>query len=184
MSWKEQDEIKRQVTAMLDEGIIEASSSPFCSPVVLVRKKDNSYRFCVDYCALNQKTVRWRYPLPVIEDVLDRLVKGQVYTTIDLRSGYHQIRIRAGDEDKTAFACTSGQYQFKVLPFGVSNSPASFQAAMHKLLDGLEFCDVYIDDIVIVSESVAVHLEHVRAVLQRLREGNYKAKLNKCSFAV
>ena len=145
-SWKEQEEVRSQISDMLDDGIIEPSSSPFCSPVVLVKKKDSTYRFCVDYRMLNKRTVQWRYPLPVVEDVLDRLVKGRIFSTIDLRSGYHQIRMAEGHEERTAFGCRWGQFQFRVMPFGVCNGPSTFQSAMHRLFQDLDFCDVYLDD--------------------------------------
>ena len=152
------------------KGWITPSTSPAGAPILFVPKKDGTLRLCVDYRGLNAVTVKNRYPLPLITEILDRLVGAKFYTKLDLRDAYHRIRIRVGDEWKTAFRTRYGHFEYRVMPFGLTNAPATFQAyintAMHGLLD--EFCIVYLDDILIYSETEEEHRQHVCAVLERL----------------
>lgn len=178
----EQEEMKRQVTALLKRGVLEVSSSPFGAPVLFVKKKSGELRMCVDYRALNKITVKNRYPLPRVDDLLDRLQGATVFSSLDLTSGYHQIRLSEEDVPKTAFRVPFGLFQYKVMPFGLTNAPGVFMAAMHDILQDLPFCVVYLDDILIFSKNPDEHVQHVEAVLKRLQENQYFVKLSKCDF--
>src|SRR5207247_2014439 len=164
-------EIDRQVETMLAQDVIEPSSSPWASNVVVVKKKDGSLRFCIDYRKLNDCTVKDAYPLPRITDCLDALSEGKYFSTFDLRSGYFQVEMEERDREKTSFVTRGGLYQFKVMPFGVTNGPATFQRLMDLTLAGLNYqvCLVYLDDIVLMSRTVPEHLDRLRLVLERLR---------------
>ena len=176
-------EAKKQIAELLAKGFIQPSQSPFGAPILFVQKKDGSLRMCIDYRALNALTVRNRYPLPNISDLLDKFAGAQVFSSLDLASGYHQIRISEEDVPKTAFTTPFGHYEFKVLSFGLTNAPATFQAVMNRMFGHLhEFCVVYLDDILIFSKTPEEHEKHLETVLQILeREGLY-AKLKKCDF--
>jgi hypothetical protein len=184
MSPLELQEVKKQVDELLEQGHIQPSRSPYGSPVLFVKKKEGSLRMCVDYRALNKLTIKNKYPLPRIDELLDRLVGAKYFTKIDLRSGYHQVRIAEEDVPKTAFNTRYGHYEFLVLPFGLCNAPATFMYLMNELfkkhLDN--FVIVYIDDILIYSKTKEEHAEHVRKVLDILRENKLYAKKEKCEM--
>jgi hypothetical protein len=186
MSHEELKELKVQLEELLAKGYIKPSKSPYGAPVLFVHKKDGTLRMCVDYRALNKATVKNRYPLPRINDLFDRLSGAKVFSRIDLRSGYYQIRIKEGDEEKTACRTRYGSYEFMVMPFGLTNALATFCTLMNDIfrewLD--DFVVVYIDDILIYSSSLEEHAEHLRKVFQRLRENKLYAKLEKCEFGV
>ena len=180
----EMEEVKRQVKDLLAKGLIEPSKSPYGAPILFVQKKDGTLRMCVDYRALNKITVRNQYPLPRIDDLLDCLSGVKVASSLDLVSGYHQIRISEEDVPKTAFKTPMGLYQFKVLSFGLTNAPSTFQAVMSSIFGDLigKCVLVYLDDLLVVSKSPEEHKVHLEMVLQRLREHKLYAKLSKCSF--
>ena len=178
-------EIDRHISNMLDQNIIQVSASPWSSPVVLVKKKDGTTRFCVDYRKLNAVTRKDSYPLPRIDDALDSLSGSRFFSTLDLQSGYHQVAMHPNSKDKTAFISHSGLYEFNVLSFGLTNAPPNFQRLMNKVLHGLDWkiCLIYIDDIIIFSSTFQEHLHRLALVFSRLREANLKLKPSKCKFA-
>ncbi|GBN14381.1 Transposon Ty3-I Gag-Pol polyprotein [Araneus ventricosus] len=178
------EEADHLVKDMVDNGIIEESSGPWATPIVLVKKKDGSTRFCVDYRKLNEITKKDSYPLPRIDDALDALNGSQWFTTLDLKSGYWQVEIRPEDREKTAFTTGQGLWQFKVMPFGMPFTPATFERLMETVLRGLtsEACLVYLDDIIIVGRTFEEHLNNLRKVFQRLQKANLKLSPKKCRF--
>ena len=181
----EHKEADSQIQLLLEAGLIEPSSSPYGAPILFAAKKDGGLRMCIDYRALNKLTVKNRYPLPRIDDLLDAAQGAQVFSSIDLLSGYHQIRIQPEDIPKTAFRTPFGLFQWKVLSFGLTNAPATFQAVMNDVLRPVigKFALVYLDDILIFSKDIVEHSEHIRTVLQLLRDNQLYAKMSKCTFA-
>jgi hypothetical protein len=168
----------------MDQGFIRPSVSPWGVSVLFVKKKDGSMRLCIDYRMLNHATVKNKYPLPRIEDSIDQLQKAKVFSKIDLRSGYHQLRIKDDDISKTAFRTRYGHYKFIVMPFGLTNAPAAFMDLMNRVFRAYldTFVIVFIDDILIYSESIEQHREHLRIVLETLKEHQLFAKFSKCEF--
>ncbi|KAL4025729.1 hypothetical protein IC575_014134 [Cucumis melo] len=184
MAPAELKELKVQLQELLDKGFIRPSVSPWGAPVLFVKKKDGSMRLCIDYRELNKVTVKNRYPLPRIDDLFDQLQGATVFSKIDLRSGYHQLRIKDEDVPKTAFRSRYGHYEFIVMSFGLTNAPAVFMDLMNRVFR--EFLDtfviVFIDDILIYSKTEAEHEKHLRIVLQTLRDNKLYAKFSKCEF--
>eukprot|EP00742_Colponemidia_sp_Colp-10_P010829 GILJ01011943.1.p1 GENE.GILJ01011943.1~~GILJ01011943.1.p1 ORF type:complete len:1522 (-),score=171.97 GILJ01011943.1:111-4676(-) len=182
---KEIEVQKKEVGSMLESGVIRHSASDWSSPVVIVRKKDGSNRFCVDYRRLNAITKKDVYPLPRIDDTLDSLGRATIFSTLDLASGYWQIPMAPEDIEKTAFTTHDGLFEFTVMPFGLCNAPATFQRTMDVVLSGLkwECCLVYIDDIIIYSRSFDQHLRDLQSVFSRLGDYGLLLKLKKCFFA-
>jgi hypothetical protein len=181
---KELAELKTQLQELLDKGYIHPSSSPWGCPTLFVKKKDGSLRLCVDYRHLNAVTIKNTYPLPCIDVVFYQLAEARVFSKIDLRSGYHQINIGPCDIPKTAFSTRYGLYEYLVMSFGITNAPAYFMYLMNSVfmteLD--KFVVVFIDDILIYSKNGEEHAEHLRVVLQRLRDHKLYAKFSKCEF--
>ena len=185
MSPLELREVQRQLEEYLDRGWIRPSSSPFGAPILFARKKDGSLRMCVDYRALNDLTIKNRYPLPRIDELLDQLHGAKWFTALDLWSGYHQVRVHPTDIHKTAFRTRYGHFEFTVLPFGLTNAPATFMAFMNDALRPFldKFVVVYLDDILIYSKTESEHIEHVQSVLAVLKQHQLQVKLKKCVFA-
>ena len=173
------------VADMLDQGVVQPSSSPWASPIVLVQKKDGSTRFCVDYRKLNQISKLDEFPLPRIDDTLDLLAGTRYFTTLDLASGFWQVSMDKASQEKTAFTTHAGLYEFQKMPFGLANAPATFQRLMEVVLHGLarEVCFVYLDDIVVVGATWEEHLANLTRVLDRIRRAGLKLKPKKCEFA-
>ncbi|WVZ49037.1 LOW QUALITY PROTEIN: hypothetical protein U9M48_000419 [Paspalum notatum var. saurae] len=178
-------EIEQQVQQLLKSGLLTHNSSPFASPVLLVHKKDGQWRFCVDYRKLNDLTIKNRFPLLVIEEILDELHGSCYFTKLDMRSGYHQIRMLEAYEYKTTFKTHQGHYQFKVMPFGLTNAPATFQCVMNEILQPFlrKFVLVFLDDILIYSPTLDLHVVHINQVVELLRAHQLYLKPSKCSFA-
>ena len=170
---------------MLEQGVVKPSRSPWSSPIVTVKKKDGSWRFCVDYRKLNSVTHQGAYPLPRIDATLDSLAGATYFTTLDLASGYWQVEVEEQDKEKTAFSTPKGHFEFNVMPFGLTNAPATFQRLMECVLAGLtqEQCLIYLDDIVVFSKSFEEHIERLTNVFQALRQAGLTLKLSKCYFA-
>ncbi|PWA68100.1 reverse transcriptase domain-containing protein [Artemisia annua] len=180
----EMKELSEQLKELSDKGFIRPSSSPWGAPVLFVKKKDGSFRMCIDYRELNKLTIKNRYPLPRIDDLFDQLQGSSVYSKIDLRSGYHQLRVREEDIPKTAFRTRYGHYEFQVMPFGLTNAPAVFMDLMNRVckpyLD--KFVIVFIDDILIYSHNEEEHADHLRIILELLKKEELYAKFSKCDF--
>jgi hypothetical protein len=176
--------LKVQLNELLDKGYIRPSSSPWGCPALFVKKKDQSLRLCVDYQPLNAITIKNKYPLPRIDNLFDQLAGVRVCSNVNLRSGYHQIKIHPEDVPKTAFSTRYGLYEYLVMSFGLTNAPAHFMYLMNSVfmpeLD--KFVMVFIDDILIYSKNEEEHVQHLRVILQRLREHQLYAKFSKCAF--
>ncbi|KAL0540096.1 hypothetical protein IC582_024325 [Cucumis melo] len=184
MAPAELKELKVQLQELLDKGFIRPSVSPWGAPLLFVKKKDGSMRLCIDYRELNKVTVKNRYPLPRIDDLFDQLQGATVFSKIDLRSGYHQLRIRDSDIPKTTFRSRYEHYEFIVMSFGLTNAPTVFMDLMNRVFkDFLDsFVIVFIDDILIYSKTEAAHEEHLHQVLETLRANKLYAKFSKCEF--
>ncbi|GJW28853.1 putative reverse transcriptase domain-containing protein [Tanacetum coccineum] len=180
----EMKELAEQLKELSDKGFIRPSSSPWGAPILFVKKKDGSFRMCIDYRELNKLTVKNRYPLPRIDDLFDQLQGSSIYSKIDLRSGYHQLRVREEDIPKTAFRTRYGHYEFRVMPFGLTNAPAVFMDLINRVckpyLD--KFVIVFIDDILIYSRNEEEHEEHLKTILELLKKEELYAKFSKCEF--
>src|SRR5258706_6759195 len=165
-------------------GFICPSKSPWGSPVLFVKKKDGSLCLCIDFCTLNRVTEKDHYPLPLIPDLLNSLGPARIYSKIDLKHAYHLVWIAEGDEPKTTFRTCYGSYEWQVMPFGLTNAPAVFQRFINEVLRNLlDVCAVgYIDDILIYSDSIDQHWDHVREVLRCLQEAGLYANPKKCNF--
>lgn len=177
-------EIEAQVTDMLQQGIVWPSSSVFSSPVLLVRKKDGSWRFCVDYRQLNALTVKTKFPIPVIDELLDELSSAKYFSCLDLRAGFNQIRLAPGEEHKTAFQNHWGKFEFTVMAFGLTGAPNTFQGAMNSTLKPLlrKCVLVFFDDILIYSATWEEHIQYLQQVFTLLSNDKWQIKLSKCTF--
>ena len=185
MSPKDNEEVKEHLTEMLNQGFIRESHSPYGAPVLFALKPgETKRRFCVDYRDLNKITIKDRYPIPRTEDLIEQLNGAKYFTKIDLRSGYFQVRIAEGDISKTAFVTRYGQFEFLVMPFGLTSAPATFVTIMNNIFKHYtdKFVVIYLDDILIYSKTKEEHIQHVRLVLERLRENKLYAKEKKCEF--
>jgi hypothetical protein len=179
-------ELKKQLQELLDKGFIRPSTSPWGCPALFMKKKDESLRLCVDYRPLNAVTIKNKYLLSRIDVLFDQLVGAKVFSKIDLRSGYHQIKIRATDIPKIAFFTRYGLYEYLVMSFGLTNAPAYFMYLINSVfmqeLD--KFMVVFIDDILVYSKNEDEHIKHLHTILQRLRDRHLYAKLSKCDFCL
>ena len=184
LSEKEAQEAKTYIDKNLARGWIRESTSPAASPILFIAKKDGGLRLCVDYRGLNEVTIKDQYPLPLISSILDRLGGAKYYTKLDIKDAYHNIRIKEGDEWKTAFKTTYGLFEYLVMPFGLTNAPASFQRWINHILNTVIdiCCIVYLDDILIYSETIEQHVQDVIKVLKLLRAHEIKLKPTKCEF--
>ncbi|GKE60910.1 putative reverse transcriptase domain-containing protein [Tanacetum coccineum] len=180
----EMEELSGQLKELQDKGFIRPSSSPWGASVMFVKKKNGSFRMCIDYRELNKLIVKSRYPLPRIDDLFDQLQGLQFFSKIDLRSGYHQLRVHEGDIPKTAFRTRYGHFEFTVMPFGLTNAPAIFMDLMNRVCRPYpdKFVIVFIDDILIYSKTREEHVEHLRLVLGLLKKEKLYAMFSKCEF--
>ncbi|CAI7783315.1 unnamed protein product, partial [Closterium sp. NIES-53] len=179
-------DMKKQIEYLLDKGLIRPSTSPYGAPVLFTPKPDGSLRMCIDYRALNKQTIKNKYPIPRIDNLLDQLRGATVFSKLDLRSGYWQIRMADNSIHKTVFRTRYGSYEYLVMPFGLTNAPATFQAEMNHILRPLldECVVVYLDDILIYSRDMKQHIKHLRRVFEILRREKFYVKLSKSEFAL
>ena len=178
------EEVMAELEEMQAAGIIEPSRSEWAFPIVVVKKKDGKVRICIDYRKLNAVTHGDAYPMPRIEDILDDLGQAKFITTLDLAKGYWQVPVLESDREKTAFISPLGLFQFRMMPFGLSGAPATFQRLMDQVIRGLPFANAYLDDLVIFSNTWEEHLAHLRRVLERLMAANLTIKMKKCQFGM
>ena len=174
--------VDKAIDEMLQSGVIRRSNSSWSSPIVIVKKKDGTNRFCTDFRAVNKITKPMSYPLPIIDDILALLGKAKYMSVADCRSGFYQVKLKDEHKEKSAFSCHRGLFEYNVMPFGLQNSPAVFSRLMEIVLEGLPFAIAYIDDILIYSETLEDHLSHIQQVFDRLRKHGLKLKLKKCQF--
>ena len=178
-------QLEEELHKLLEINCIEPASSPYASPLVLVRKPDGNLRVCVDYRSVNKDTIPDRYPLPRVDELIDSIgsQKAVYFTKLDLMRGYYQVKMAEESKEKTAFICHRGLYQFRRMPFGLTNTPATFQRLMEGLFAGWNFVFIYLDDILITSRSFSEHISHITQVLKRLQEAGLRVKPSKCTFA-
>jgi hypothetical protein len=184
LSEAEQKIVHKYIKDMTEKGLIQPSKLPCGAPILFARKKDGSLRLCVDYRKLNDMTVKNVYPLPLIDEMLDRIGTGRIFTSLDAKDAYYLVRIKKGDEWKTAFRTKYGLYEYLIMPFGLSNAPSTFQAHVNREFSDMIdiFLQIYMDDFLIYSEDYETHVQHVRKVLQRVIDSNMKINLKKCKF--
>ena len=183
MPFIRRNKIVELVNDMTDRGVVQPSTSAWASPIVLVPKRDGSLCFCVDYRKLNAVTKKDVYPLPRIDDILDTLGKSRYFTTLDLASGYWQIEMDPASQEKSAFVTHHGLFEFRRMPFGLCNAPATFQRLMQTVLAGLEWhcCFIYLDDILVASQTFEEHMEHLRLIFDRFRKAGLTEKVFLCT---
>ncbi|GJP72841.1 hypothetical protein CLOP_g3607 [Closterium sp. NIES-67] len=179
-------DMKKQIEYLLAKGLIRPSTSLYSAPILFTPKPDGSLRMCIDYRALNKQTIKNKYQIPRIDDLIDRLRGATVFSKLDLRSGYWQIRMADDSLHKTAFRTRYGSFEYLVMPFGLTNAPASFQAEMNHILRPLldECMVVYLDDILVYSRDIQQHVEHLPRVFEILRRERFYVKLSKSNFAL
>lgn len=184
LAYRERIQLKEILNELLEQKIIRESTSTYASPIVLVKKKDNSIRLCVDYRWINKKCVRDRYPLPNLHDQLDALYAARYYTTLDMKSGFHQIKIAEQSKQYTSFVTPDGQFEYNRMPFGFANAPSCYQRCINKALGPLKdtICQVYLDDVMIPSTTIEEGIERAELVIKTLSEAGFKLNLQKCSF--
>ncbi len=178
-------EARKQVLELLERGLIRPSASPYGAPILFVRKHDGTLRMCVDYRVLNSRTVKDKFPLPRIDDLLDNLHSAHVFSTLDLKQGFYQMRVAPDHVHKTAFRVPFGHFEFVVTPFGLANAPSQFMRLMNSVLTpciSKGFCIVYLDDILVFSPTVEDHIQHLKEVFHCLRDNRLYLRLEKCHF--